>query len=360
MFHHFSQWSEPCATGDFTRYYVSLGKGGWIGVDLFFVLSGFLITGILLDSRNSCRYFRSFYIRRSLRVWPLYYGVLIAVFIIGPTLGLNGLRGMKELNAEQGWLWAYGTNLIPFFRNNWIPCAEWLNMWHFWSLAVEEQFYLVWPFLVYFLGRRPLAAVCLVGILVTAPIRYAMLRFGVSALAIYALYPCRMDSLLVGSLLAILVRRSGGPRALLKPALISTGLALLVIGATSWHDRAWLYLFGWRMQQMGYTALAIAFGGLLILALNARPGGTWHAVWTFAPLRMLGRYSYGLYIYHNLFGKLIEQKLRPLYAGPTQTASLLSQMAFMAATFAVFLVVAVASYHIIEMPFLRLKRYFPP
>ena len=181
MFHHFSQWSEPCATGDFTRYYVSLGKGGWIGVDLFFVLSGFLITGILLDSRNSSRYFRSFYMRRTLRVWPLYYGVLIAVFIIGPTLGLNGLRGMKELNAEQGWLWAYGTNLIPFFRNNWIPCAEWLNMWHFWSLAVEEQFYLVWPFLVYFLGRRPLAAVCLVGILVTAPIRYAMLRFGVSA-----------------------------------------------------------------------------------------------------------------------------------------------------------------------------------
>ena len=295
-----------------------------------------------------------------LRVWPLYYGVLIAVFIMGPTSGLNGLNGMKELSAEQGWLWAYGSNLILALRDRWFLRAEWLEMGHFWSLAVEEHFYLVWPFLVYFLDRRRLAAVCLAGILLTAPIRYALLRLGVSEISIYVLTPCRMDALLIGGLLAMMVRWSGGPRRLLIPARWCTSLALLAIVVTLCHDGAWLNPYGWRMQQMGYSGLASAFGGLLILVLNARPGGTWHAVWTSAPLRMLGRYSYGLYVYHCLFGRLIEERLRPLYAGPTQTATLLSLLTLAATSLALFLLVAAASYQIIEMPFLRLKRHFPP
>ena len=114
---------------------------GWIGVDLFFVLSGFLITGILADSRNVIGRARAFYVRRALRILPLYYGVLVTLFVVIPILHPLHTQEYQTLAREQWWYWTY--------LQNWrIASAHSIDggslVW-FWSLAIEEQFYLIWP-----------------------------------------------------------------------------------------------------------------------------------------------------------------------------------------------------------------------
>src|SRR5262245_48045958 len=124
---------------------------GTYGVDLFFVLSGFLITGILYDSYNKPHYFRNFYMRRVLRIFPLYYGVLALLFFVTPLIPL--LRGptLDYLVEQQAWAWLYAVNIHVAKHGEW--SLSYIN--HFWSLSVEEHFYFFWPLVVFLLGRRP-------------------------------------------------------------------------------------------------------------------------------------------------------------------------------------------------------------
>src|SRR5205823_1934832 len=137
------------------RIAVVLVEPGWSGVDLFFVLSGFLITGILCDAKGRDGYFRNFFTRRILRIFPLYYGFLGVVFLLLPRVTPFG-RHLAALLHYQVWYWTYLLNVLISLRG-WPPVAD-FN--HFWLLAVEDQFYLVWPFVVYMLGRRALLAAC--------------------------------------------------------------------------------------------------------------------------------------------------------------------------------------------------------
>ena len=121
---------------------------GYLGVDLFFVLSGFLITGILIDSKITPNYFRVFYMRRALRIFPLYYLLLAVswltvVFITPQDKPL--LTGVDSM----AWFWLYASNIGMAVKGDWLNSPTWVGLGHFWSLAVEEQFYLVWPLLVY-------------------------------------------------------------------------------------------------------------------------------------------------------------------------------------------------------------------
>src|SRR6185503_15568764 len=126
------------------------GYGVW-GVDLFFVLSGFLITGILLETKGRPGYFRNFYIRRTLRIVPLYYAVLALLFFVLP-IGMFAQydASLLQMHSVQGWLWSYLSNyrLGPETSFS-IPYVS-----HFWSLAVEEHFYLLWPTVILLLSRR--------------------------------------------------------------------------------------------------------------------------------------------------------------------------------------------------------------
>src|SRR5262249_15618967 len=148
---------------------------GWAGVQLFFVLSGFLITGILLETRQRARYYRNFFGRRVLRIFPLYYAVLIVAFVIVPLIAGKQPRG----HEHQLWLWVYLANWTgPFDGGVFI-------FGHFWSLAVEEQFYVTWPFLVRALPARAFATLCGV-LIVAAPLSRALLRArGVDPEAVY-------------------------------------------------------------------------------------------------------------------------------------------------------------------------------
>ena len=141
---HFPLYGDMQPTIFIDKLFYAMTRAGWCGVDLFFVLSGFLITGILYDAKGSRFFFRNFYMRRCLRIFPLYYGVLAVFFVIVPFVLPLG-RNYELFLKDQAWYWSYLTN-IKIAIEGW---PKFYALAHFWSLAVEEQFYFVWPFVVF-------------------------------------------------------------------------------------------------------------------------------------------------------------------------------------------------------------------
>ena len=196
-----------------SRLVIEMLKTGRYGVDLFFVLSGFLITGILYDAKGDKHYFRNFYARRTLRIFPLYYCVLLIAFVIAPLFVHWTSNGERQVVHNQAWLWLYMGNVKNSFVGPEFFQQDRLRMGHFWSLAIEEQFYLVWPLLILLLNRRSAMIAC-VGLIVGAP----LLRIGrMSGLpypkglfaAIYFTF-CKLDTLALGALMALAARSPGG------------------------------------------------------------------------------------------------------------------------------------------------------
>src|SRR5262245_11738617 len=160
---------------------------GQRGVDLFFVLSGFLITGILFDAKGKQHYFRNFYIRRAVRIFPLYYGVLAVAVLLLPLLTTSLADAFQPAVHAQGWLWLYGANVWQAVRGQW--CLGPLN--HFWSLAIEEHFYFLWPAVIYFTSRRTAMRVCLAAFVASIVSRGLWLAGGGNAVAAQVLTPLR-------------------------------------------------------------------------------------------------------------------------------------------------------------------------
>ena len=319
---------------------------GWIGVQLFFVLSGFLITGILLDTRAQPGYYRSFFVRRVLRIFPLYYGVLTVAFVVLPLCGLGGQDG-----RHQFWLWTYLANYAaPFGLGERVfP--------HFWSLCVEEQFYLAWPLVVRLAGRRGVVAVA--GVLVVAAIATRMLlraHLGepVGHEAAYMFTPSRMDALAIGAAIAALLREprcAAAIDALGGGAFAIAGLAVIAAGLAGGH----LQRVGAAMQAYGYTVVALGFGLLLIASLrvDAVPA-RWLAS---APLRRCGTYSYAMYVFYAPLHLLVGLPLLARFGhdGGPVVAAVYGGLAI-AITFAL----AALSYHLYERRFLALKPRLAP
>ena len=175
---------------------------GNLGVDLFFVLSGFLITGILFDAKGSRHYFRDFYIRRALRIYPLYYGVLFVALVALPLLLGARYQLFPEARADQASLWLYVANFLMGFRNEW--CLG--SFRHFWSLCVEEHFYLIWPLIIFFCTRRQALAASLLTIALAIVGRVVWLMLGGPKVAVEAFTCFQCDGLALGSFLALVAR----------------------------------------------------------------------------------------------------------------------------------------------------------
>ncbi len=324
---------------------------GWIGVQLFFVLSGFLITGGLLDARGSERFFRNFYTRRVLRIFPLYFGVLLLTFgVLGP-LGLLPAQ-TQATQHNQIWLWT--------FLSNWTDPRgmEVRGFAHFWSLAVEEQFYLIWPLLVYWLDARKLLYASVTLCAAAFIIRVTMRLMGIPAENLYEFTVCRMDALAFGAAAAALVRMPGALDRVRKwlPRLPILALVLLATGAllTHMYQRT-----GLGTQTFGMTTLAAGFS-MLVLGASQLPRGSvnWFtAPLTWAPLRSVGKYSYGMYVFHMPLHLLVgEHLLGRLAVAPRASTAVIYAIAITVASY----VIAFISYNLYEARFLRLKRYFAP
>ncbi|MCA9001464.1 MAG: acyltransferase, partial [Planctomycetes bacterium] len=175
----------------------------WMGVDLFFVLSGFLITGILWRSRGKAHYFRNFYMRRVLRIFPAYYLLLAIFFLLLPALGNAALDAYLADSAPDAiWHWTYLSNFRIAWRGEWY---EQLIPNVFWSLAIEEQFYMVWPAVVWLLSRRALYGLCTLLFCLALALRWHLaVDPDVNWVTRFVLTPTRMDGLVLGSLLALI------------------------------------------------------------------------------------------------------------------------------------------------------------
>jgi len=325
---------------------------GWVGVQLFFVLSGFLITGILLDTRGAPRYLRAFFARRVLRIFPLYYGVLVGGLLVLPVLGLAPHRLLAD-PEHRVWLWIYLVNWAE-------PLGRGVTAFpHFWSLAVEEQFYFVWPFVVRRATPRRLLAIC-GGVMIAALVaRIAVRRAGLGGEAAYMFTICRMDALAVGAAIAALIRLPAAHAWLVRRrGRIAAGAgALFVAGlvTTGGYART-----GLADQTWGYTILALVFAALVLLVVldHERGRGRLGAIFQHRILRSFGTYSYGIYLFHQFINQLIGVPLldRLLPHGVGIKAGLAYMLAVTAASYAV----AFASYHAYEKHFLALKRHFTP
>src|SRR5438445_1418758 len=180
-----------------------ISRTGWIGVDRFFVLSGFLITGILYDAKESNHYFRNFYVRRVLRIFPLYYGALIIFLVVLPWLR-PGNPAVQSMTRDAVWYWTYLSN-VRIAHNG----GDFGAIGHFWSLAIEEQFYLIWPVVVLALRRRQLQACCLACVIGALFVRVGLNVAG-NETAAFVLTPARIDALAVGAYLALSARGPAG------------------------------------------------------------------------------------------------------------------------------------------------------
>ena len=218
---HFTTFPRMTANVFVDSAFRGVAATGWAGVDLFFVLSGFLITGILLDTKGAPRFFRTFYARRFLRIFPLYYGFLAIAFWVAPLLDPS--LGVVPLSA-QGWYWAYLSNVQLALAGAWQK-PVWIG--HFWSLAIEEQFYLVWPFLVYATSAKNLVRVCIALIVAALLTRVALVATG-HGFATYVLTPCRTDALATGALIAALMRTGVAGEA------IARGGRVVAVWAAPW------------------------------------------------------------------------------------------------------------------------------
>ncbi len=262
-------------------------KSGYLGVDLFFVLSGFLITGILIDSKQMPGYFRVFYIRRALRIFPLYYGLLaiswLTVVFITPQdkAVLTGVDSMA-------WFWAYASNIGMAVKGDWLNSPTWVGLGHFWSLAVEEQFYLVWPLLVFLLPVKWLKRLCIVLVLASPLLFYGLTEW-MGNRSTYVSTPGRLGVLAVGGWLAITWRERGGWNKVM-PKL---GPVALVAGVVLLLERSFI---PWPLSTYEPTIVLVVSAACVGMAATARWGA---AFFESRVLRWLGKYSYGIYVYHH-------------------------------------------------------------
>ena len=303
----------------FAPYHLTL-NWGWCGVDIFFVLSGFLITGILYDTQDQPYRLRNFYMRRTLRIFPLYYGVLLAAVFTTPIF---------HWMWNPAWvLWfSYLGNYARFIflHSHWIrlgavehlpsrPLTQssfTLLLGHFWSLCVEEQFYLVWPMIVFAVGKRErLRTICLVSIPVVLAVRIACVllvpKNYLTAELLYRATPLRVDAFLIGGLAALLIR---GPeagrvlrvaRSLLGPAVGGFVLwELLYAWLQPLHHAYEPYAGAPVLTTIGYTLLDL-FAATLVLCLLSLEYPLARLL-NLRPLRRLGEISYGFYVFHDMF-----------------------------------------------------------
>jgi peptidoglycan/LPS O-acetylase OafA/YrhL len=302
--------------------YVWLKSCGWIGVDLFFVLSGFLITRILIDTRSNCDRMRSFYLRRALRILPVFYGTALVLVCLTRTVDAHWTMGHVAYLV-------YAQNVAAAMSPPLIWPSRWVFLGHLWSLAVEEQFYLLWPFVVWKVSRGNLRYVCLALILGSAP-----LRWFVPTTVAYSII--RWDEFAMGALIALDSAGEYQRRFLMMAGLAFLGMA--AIFGPSPTTRA--------MTSFGISAAGLMFSGMLSSVLQ---GGILARLCSFSWLRCLGRYSYGLYIFHMLWWSAFVAHL------PRTTGG---QVVWFAGTFAMNLGAAVFSFHLLETPFLNLKQRF--
>lgn len=301
---------------------------GWAGVDLFFVLSGFLITGILSETRDRKGYFINFYARRILRIWPLYYALLGIMFLAVPVLAPRWNAAAMG-SARPAWAFVlFVQNLVVGHMTG--PLSP------TWSLAIEEQFYFVWPLLIWILPRRTVKHLA-AALVVCSPLLRLGLMLGHVQISVYYNTLTRLDGLAVGSFLALWLPDANAT-TVKRRALAALPIALA--GAV-FLEKPWLR----------YSAISIAAGAVVCLSFFL----TYRSRFVL----FTGRISYGLYLIHMaVFGLATKPELRRHYPH----SPILNDIAYLAVGTLLTYGFASMSWFLFESQILRAKKWFasPP
>lgn len=352
MLYHFMH-VPLVSSSKFDQIFGDVLRLGWIGVDLFFVLSGFLITRILIQAKQVqlfSGYLKTFYKKRVLRIFPLYYIYLIFMFFIFFPLIAHHLDGIEKerlmlANHDQIWFWMYLSNIKQVINGTFYGAS----VGHLWSLSIEEQFYFIWPFLVYFLSIKTIKKIT-IGILVFAPLlRLAMWQSGASPISIYVFTFTRMDALAMGSLVAVLVKQQ---ITINHQRLVLFFSLLRIISLCS------IFYFDVRpdvnpfVYTVGYSLLAFTFGSLVLLLQSNYAGGL-RIFFNSRFLVFTGKYSYALYMFHPL----VRNAMLKVLGTPKLVAGnqLLWSLLFIVTSGVVSVLLALASWHLFEKWFLKVK-----
>jgi peptidoglycan/LPS O-acetylase OafA/YrhL len=352
MFHHFTILAPVSGV---ERALASVAAMGRYGVDLFFVLSGCLITGILIDGRGLPHYFRTFYARRVLRIFPLYYAMVAVTFLVVPhTIRLLPAEKARTVNAflapgDWPWFVAFVSNFLIAIRDrytNGLLDASW-------SLAIEEHFYLLWPAVVFALpSLRRLRHVCAAVIAVSLLLRIGAWMAGWSRLQIYVVTFTRLDALAFGALVAILMRSSAAAWTDRLRQAGSLSLVLLAAIVALWQTGQMEYT-ATVMNTIGYTLVGALGMQLVIQAVPLERRGIVHRLFDNGPMRFFGKYSYGLY----MFQLPVKGALTLLFFNQARMLSspLVWQAAFYALAGMATTASALVSWHLLEKNMLALK-----
>jgi peptidoglycan/LPS O-acetylase OafA/YrhL len=350
ILYHYVSTTAAAPRNGIVSFLQATFRMGWAGVDLFFVLSGFLIGGILLDAKDSTRYFKTFYLRRIHRIFPIYY-LWIGIYFLIAFTPLVLWAAPLGIVPDRWWVMpVYGLFLQNVawsrgdaFRTTWLAAL--------WSLAVEEQFYLVVPSVVRFLSRRGLVASLVLTVLGAPLVRILVFKYIVPThgAATYMLTPCRADALALGVLLAIVWRSErcivcvrghlGGLYGIL--GLLAVGVGYLIIAGKSEYSYA--------MAVWGFSCVDLFFAGLVLLALIA-PRGVWAGICTWPFLIGLGGISYCVYIVHSAINELCHSVISRPADGITTFSSLGATVVAAGITW----LVAKISWRYFESPIVRL------
>ena len=326
----------------------------WAGVDLFFVLSGFLITGVLLETRGRPHYFRNFVARRALRILPLYAVVLVVVLLVLPAFGVYAPERVATMRANVGWFVAMLSNVLVAI-GDWEATAD---LGHLWSICIEEQFYLVWPVVAALLAPPRLRVVAAAIFFVSPLLRLAASMAGASPAAVYTLMPTRLDGLAVGAAIAVTLRSHPDVPRLRRLADGAAALALLPLAVifTVQGTIAWAFR---TTQLAGFGAWAVLGGWLVLRAATSTPRDRAYGLLASPLLRTFGKYSYSLYLFHLPVIAVLEHvgvsdAVAALFGGATLAALIVRGTVVTL----VSLLVAVTTWYLIERPALELKRHF--
>jgi peptidoglycan/LPS O-acetylase OafA/YrhL len=321
---------------------------GWSGVDLFFVLSGFLIGGILLDSKDSSNYFQTFYTRRFLRIVPVYYATLLCLF---------ALSTWSKLHSGVSPAWIVENNVpwalfVLFLHNFWMAASNSMGSGHlavFWSLAVEEQFYLTLPWLVRYFDRKRIMTLAIEAILLAPALRIVCYSFWPNhSLSWFVLMPCRADALFFGVLGAAAVRDPvckawiGNHKNTLRALIVFFALGVPFVTQTN------LRANGLPMVSVMLSWLA-AFYLLVLVYAFSFPASLPSRCLRWSWLRWLGMIAYGMYLFHEL----VLTFARNFFGVASPSSSVARQLAVSGVAVAVTFLLASLSWLYFEKPLVQ-------
>ena len=352
---HFFQVDE-LGLYDSHRYFgiflFKLSQVGLKGVELFFILSGFLITRILIASKQSARYWTSFYARRFIRIFPLYYMVLAFSFIVLPNLTVID-QASKGVIENQIWLWTYTSNISQHlgFSVNWDSVGNFPSFGHFWSLCVEEHFYIFWPAIIYLLdGKRRTAIMWL--FVIGSALSILLTNLYPNSLSILTWSTLRYSGILsLGGLVAVAYN---SPTSWYR---ISSIAEKIVLPCASLFFL--LHFIPRRYEILyisTYFASTLAFLAILIVSINNNRVA--NILFKHNCLYFVGKISYGLYVYHGLLRPYFKTYLYDNLLKSLNHGIIASIVYTITAVFC-SIIIAWLSWVYIEKPLLKLKKYFP-